>query len=238
MSWRGLIVLFLLAFAVFAAARLPLAAALRLTDGIAARRVEGTVWNGRLEGAILYGRHVGDLHLALAPWPLVLGRLRIDWTLGGGALAGAGRLTRMPGGALRIVDSRLAGPVAALSPPLPVAGDFRAEASEIRFGPEGCRQAAGRLWSDAPARSAGLLDWRGPALEGEIACTGDALALPLGGRDGMTEIDLRLLLRPDRRHAATLGIATDDARLRLSLPALGFLCDDTTCTLALSGDMR
>lgn len=233
MSRRGLLLLFLLAFAVFAAARLPLAAALRLTDAVAARRVEGTVWNGRLDGAMLSGREVGDLHLALAPWPLLLGRLRIHWTIEGGPLAGAGTLTLRPGGAVRIADSRLSGPLAALSPPLPVAGDFRAEVSDIRFGPEGCRHAAGRLWSDAAARSAALLDWRGPALEGEIACAQDALLLPLAGRDGGTGIELRLLLRPDRRHTATLDIATDDARLRQGLPALGFACDATVCTLAM-----
>lgn len=182
MSLRLMVLLFLAAFAIFATARLPMSTALALSDDIAARRVEGTIWRGRLEGAVLFGRRIGDVSVQLSAWPLMLGRLGIDWSLADGPLAGSGTLVRRPGGALLVRDTSLAGPLSALFPAGRMAGGFHAEIGEILIDAGGCRRATGRLWSDARP-------------QGEISCDGDTLVLPLKLDSGEGVFDLRLLVR-------------------------------------------
>lgn len=55
--------------------------------GLASREVRGSVWNATLSEAQFGGASLGDIDASLSPLPLLLGRVRIDFS-GGERLAG------------------------------------------------------------------------------------------------------------------------------------------------------
>ncbi len=156
------------------AAQLPLALAARQVPGLGAAAAIGSVWGGRLQGADVGGVAIGDIGVALAPLPLLLGRRQV-------ALEGAGwRAGLQRGGAgdwrLVGVDGRLSLPPGQPLTAMALAG------VDVEFVGGRCRQARGGVtaWTAALAEP----------LAGAATCDGGALRLALAG--GGASLDLRI----------------------------------------------
>lgn len=175
---------------------------------IAARSVEGTIWNGRLMGASLGGQPLGDLDARLALWPLFIGRARVG--LDGPALHGA--ITA--GFGSRGADIRiLALPTARVYGPVTLSG-FDISDAHIAFQDNGCAKASGRVLL---LLRTGFGDHR---LSGSLRCGGAALSTDLISQSAMQRLSLRF---PDARHfQATLVVRASDAQQAAGLASAGF----------------
>ena len=188
---------------------LPLRIALGLTGNIiAARSVEGTVWNGRLIGASLGGHSLGDVDAAMSPFALFLGkvRVRIDGALLHGAVAAS---FGGHGGDIETLNLPLArsfGPIQLVS--VDVAD------AHIRFRGKTCTEAGGR----AGLRLKGLMGEQ--RLSGTLRCSGGMLAIDLLSQSAMERLSLRF---PETGHYdATLIVRTPDSAQAAGLTATGF----------------
>ncbi|HEU0067174.1 MAG TPA: type II secretion system protein N, partial [Sphingomonas sp.] len=68
----------LIAMLVFLPLRLVLGMAGVGEEGLTARAVEGSVWMGRLRDARFGDVPLGDLNAHVSPWPLLIGRARVE----------------------------------------------------------------------------------------------------------------------------------------------------------------
>jgi len=226
MSRRLLIAVFAVSLVATAAARFPLSLALPFMGveetGLSALRASGTVWEGRLKRAALGPRLIGDVELGLEPMALLRGRMRLAWHLRRPGLEGSGDLIVRSDGAVALEEMRLSGRLLDLPTLVPLEGTARLEAERIVVGPEGCRSAEARLWTDTLQRSRASLRWQGPILEGTARCSGEVLALRLQGSDAGERVSVEARLRPSLGYAVDVAIATEDRRLRQRLSMLGF----------------
>jgi general secretion pathway protein N len=202
-------------------ALLPLRLALAGTD-MAARNVEGSVWNGRLQAAVWRGVALGDVSLGLSPLPLLIGQRRIDFEAGdlsGRVLTGGGRLAVEGLGGIA-APGQLGG--------LPVARINFADFAAV-FEDDRCLQAAGSLTLDPGGPLAAL-----GGFSGSPRCDGARLLLPLQGQGGR----LDLHLSADARYDAGLALETVDPAARPGLLAAGFQPTPTGLALTLTGSLR
>lgn len=226
MSRRLLIAVFAASLLATAVARFPLSLALTFMGAeqasLTALSASGTVWNGRLERAALGPRLIGDVELGLEPTALLGGRMRLAWQVRRPGLEGSGDLIARTDGVVALEEVRLSGRLLDLPTLVPLEGTARLEAERIVVGPEGCRSAEARLWTDTLQRSRANLRWRGPVLEGSATCRGEALVLSLDGRESGSRVAVEARLQPDLAYTVDVAVTTRDRDLARRLSMLGF----------------
>lgn len=240
MKTSHLIGLFLLGFAGFAVAKAPIGLVARLAGGDAVNyaRAEGTVWNGTLHGFAMRGASLGDLSMSTAPLSVLALSPRIDWQLAGGPVRGQGQATvNWPGGGFSLANTVVDADLAQLPTFVPLNGTLAASLSELRWGPEGCVAATGKVRTDALERKPGGLDWRGPALNGDIRCAGDRLRLALRGRDASARLSVQAEIDRQLDYQLTARVRTNDSRLPQALPLLGFTQAEDDYRLVRTGTL-
>ena len=162
---------------------------------LSVRKVSGTIWSARLEGASVQGMPLGDLNAGLV-WP---GRLKFsDGTRISGSIG--------TGGGYSVRD--LTG-ILSLSSAHPAAQDVEFRAFSLDFGPEGCRSAGGRIRLRLTPSISGVA--MGQTLVGAPRCKGHALVTRLASQSGLEVMTLsakpdgktvtELLIRPGERDA-------------------------------------
>lgn len=184
--------------------------------GLSARAAEGSIWRGRLVEARLAGVPLGDLRIGLSPWPLFVGRARLDLAREGDLDPAAGAIS-VGRHALGIDDVTALVPLAGRLAPLPIAALDLADVS-ARFEDGVCTAAEGRVTARLAGDVAGLSLPGG--LTGEARCDNGALLLPLASQTGMETLALRLL--PGGRYRVDLAVRGDDPAVRDRLLAAGF----------------
>ena len=213
--FAALLVLFLL---VFLPMRLALGWVGLDTAGFTARKVSGSVWDGRLTEARFGDVALGDLRAGLSPLQLLVGRARIDLAGQAGGqerpLTGAIGLTRH---SLGLDDVTGALPVGRVFAPVPVTL-LDLDDVTVRFVDGNCDHADGRV------RAVLAGDFAGVAVPGSLAgtarCDGGALYLPLGSQGGGEGVALRLW--QDGRYRAELTLAPSDPAAAAKLAMAGF----------------
>lgn len=187
-------------------------AQLSLPDGLAASRVEGSLWRGRLHQAQWRGVAFGDVRMGLMPLPLLAGRqvVRVD-TGQASFLLHAGRVRGV---------SRVDGIL-----PLPgIEGlSLRALARDARllFDEGGCRAAGGEVRVDAALPG----DAYAPLLlAGAPACDGHVGRVALVPEDATHPLWLEatLTVEADGRSSLSVLARSDEPALRAALLAQGF----------------
>jgi len=171
--------------------------------GLSARRVEGTIWSGRLHQAAFRGLSLGEGRVAVAP----LRRGLQVWADGEARGRGVVRLRR-EGLALAGVDAVL--PLRRIAPATPVAGELALRDFDLDMGRDGCRAARGEVALQGvrigPAAPAGL------RLAGRAACGGGRLVVPLSGQASGVALDATLSLDAAGRYELVTRLrATDPA---------------------------
>lgn len=185
---------------------------------VAAREATGSVWFGGLREAQVGSIAHGDLRAGLSPWPLFVGRARVDLaspaTGATRAVHGAISVSRHAVGLDDMTASLPAGDVFA---PLPVSG-VDLDAVTVHFVDGKCESAAGRVKATLGADIAGIS--LGQGLAGAARCDAGALLLPLASQAGTEQIALRLWL--SGRFRADLTVKPSDPTAAQKLELSGF----------------
>ncbi|WP_285446499.1 type II secretion system protein N [Xanthomonas sp. fls2-241-TYG-148] len=188
---------------------------------IAVLEAQGSIWNGSLRGVTWKAQPIGDVQVALQPWPLVRGEQRVRLATSTAALIalqgarhgidqGNGRvLLRQPGG-ITLLD---------------LAVDLRQV--QALFDATRCVQAAGEVTVQIVPTSAGeavgLLPLR---LRGSPRCNDAAVELALqpdGGMPDGVQLNAELRLQRDGRWQLQSRVGPgQDAALGMGLQLLGF----------------
>lgn len=192
-------------------------------EGLTARRVDGSLWSGRLIEARIGDAPLGDLDARLSPLPLFLGRARLVLDsridVPGRSVHGAVTTSRHAFG----VDSMTANVgVGRLLAPLPVT-TLDLDGVTIRFRDEACDTAEGRvratLASDGGAAFGGVA--LPASLAGAVRCDGPALLVPLTSTGGGEAVTLRVT--SDGRYHADFTLQPPDPATAQRLQAAGFV---------------
>ena len=198
--------------------------------GLTARTADGSVWAGSLTDAHLGQLALGDLKAHLSPWPLLIGRARIE--LDGREDAarpfhGAVSVSRHRTG---IDDATASLPTGNLFAPLPVTR-FDLDAVSAHFVDGACHDAEGRVSVSLTTAAAGIAL---PAtLTGTARCDGEALLLPLTSSAGTESVTLRVLAAGT--YAATFLVRPSDPDAAQKLELAGFAPTSAGHRLSIEG---
>lgn len=231
----GPLAIFVAVFVVALIALLPLRLALSWVDidrtEIAAREVGGSVWSGSLREAEIGTLPLGDLGAALSPWPLFVGRARVDLaghsTTSTRSVHGAITVSRHSAGIDDMTASLLTGDLFA---PLPVSGLDLDDVS-VRFEDGNCRSAQGRVKAIFASDVAGI--GLGQSMAGTARCDAGALLLPLASQSGTEAVALRLW--KTGRFRAELTVQPSDPAVVAKLTLAGFQPTAKGYLLAIEG---
>lgn len=186
--------------------------------GFAAREATGSVWSGALREANVGSIGLGDMGAALSPWPLFVGRARVD-------LAGhSTSTTRAVHGAVSVsrhsigVDDMTAVlPGGAVFARFPIGGLDLDDVS-VRFTDGNCEKAEGRVKATLGRDIAGINLAQG--LSGTARCDAGALLLPLASQSGSEQALVRIW--QTGRFRAELTVQPVDAAAAQQLELSGF----------------
>ena len=185
---------------------------------IAARAATGSIWWGSLREVQVGPIGLGDLDASLSPWPLFVGRARIDLASpdadASRALRGGISVSRHTIGIDDITAHLPSGDAFA---PLPIAAIDLDDVS-ARFVDAKCDAAEGRVKALLDGDIAGI--GLGQSLSGSARCDGGALLLPLASQAGTEQIALRLW--PTGQFRAELAVKPSDAGAAQKLELAGF----------------
>lgn len=198
--------------------------------GVSAQDVRGSIWNGHIDQLMAGHVALGSVHAALSPWPLLLGRARIDIArqagqpddIKGGMTVGFGRLG--------IDDVTGIVPLGRALAPLPI-GSLDMNDVSVRFSGGRCASAEGQVRAHVTAQMPGLNLSQG--LSGVAACDGEAMLLPLVSQSGMEKINLRLW--QSGRYTAEMRVETADTALAAALAGAGFSRSGTALLVKVEG---
>ncbi|MEG3175017.1 type II secretion system protein N [Sphingomonas sp. RB3P16] len=197
---------------------------------LAAREVTGSVWFGGVREAQVGGIALGDLAAHLSPWPLLVGRARIELdtpTDANRALHGAISASRHSVG-LDDMTARL--PTGDVFAPLPVSG-LDLDAVSVRFDDGNCTKAEGRVKATLSGDIGGIT--LGQGLSGAARCDAGALLLPLASQAGTEQVALRLW--NTGRFRADLTIKPTDPAAAQKLELSGFQPTPSGHRLSIDG---
>ncbi|CAN5221000.1 N/A [soil metagenome] len=200
-------------------------------QGLTARGVEGSVWSGALREAQVGRIALGDLHVAVSPFALLVGRARIGLS---GQTTDLGRNVR---GAIEMsrhsfgfdgMTARL--PAGNIFAPVPISA-LDLDSVSVKFDSGICQRAGGRVRASLSGDVGGIN--LGQGIAGEARCDAGALLLPLASQAGTESAALRLW--QDGRYHADLTIRSDDPAAADRLARAGFQHGDKGYTLSIEG---
>lgn len=194
---------------------------------VAAREATGSIWFGGVREAQIGQIALGDLGASLSPWPLAVGRARIDLTgqgtsdaatpdtsTGARTIHGAVSVSRH---AVGIDDMSASLPAGNVFAPLPVTGLDLDDVS-VRYRDGNCDKADGRVKAVLGGDLGGVA--LGQGLSGNARCDAGALLLPLASQAGTEHVDLRLW--QSGRFNAQLTVRPTDPTMAQKLELGGF----------------
>jgi general secretion pathway protein N len=196
-------------------------------NGLSARQVTGSIWDGGLRETHVGGVALGDLHAGLSPFPLVLGRARVGLHARDNMLAGALGVSRH---SIGVDDLTASVPTGQVFAPLPIAA-LNFDAFSVRFQGDACATARGQVRALMAGDIGGINLSQG--LRGTARCDSGALMLPMVSQAGSEGLDLRLW--NDGRFRADLSAHPDDPALVQKLLAAGFQPYGNTYRLSIEG---
>lgn len=159
-------------------------------DGVAARKVDGIIWDGSIRDLSLGKLPVGDVNARLLFWPLFVGRAEILISRGNAPFAPgiSGSVSRGIGGvSVKNLSATL--PVGSVFAPFP-AENIQFEGFFARFAAGRCMEAGGQVRLTLSDTVPGLNLQNG--MLGQPRCDGARLLLPLASQSGMERADIRL----------------------------------------------
>tara|TARA_R110002073_G_scaffold105839_16_gene239298 strand:- start:5805 stop:6530 length:726 start_codon:yes stop_codon:yes gene_type:complete len=216
--------------AIFLPLRMGLAVAGQETGGA----VYGRVWDGQIFNAVIAGRPVAHLRVAVSPLPLVTGRLVTHVRATDPDVNGQAWVEQSLSGGLSLRDARLvlaprqiSGALESLFSPDDVVS-VRLDA--LRMTGDDCVSATGEARTDAVYNLGQRANLNLPSLSGPIRCSDGAVHVTLNGQapDATVEVDLRV---SDMTQGWSVTIETTSSDLSSLLVSSGFTQDGQRWTL-------
>lgn len=240
-SALGGLLLFTVSALVTAVALLPLKLVLAVTAvPVQAERVEGTIWNGRIENAWIAGYPVGDVTVAGKALPLLTGRLAAKLRVQGQIADGGAVVAIGPRGHLMFKDADFVVNIAPLQLrdafDAPMAGTVEVKSPHLVISPDACLAGELSLRTDTLQRSAARYGGEGFFLAGTGGCEAGALVLPLAGagREGQVKAMIRI---SQAGYMTELVVEPADQRLVEALQLYGFQQRGKSYSLIQRGDL-
>ncbi len=202
-------------------------------------RATGTIWNGALEGVRAEGVLLGDLSFKTNPLALLMGRLDIDVSAGGGALTGKGHVSVGVDGRATIENAQLLFELDAATRfsflGAPLEGSVRADINRLVVTRQGCIASAAKIRTDVLAAPAKRFAAEAFDLSGESQCSGRDYLVSLSGNGGEGAVTLSIRISPNL--AYTLIAEAQPARTEVAeaLQFLGFQRTNGALTIAATG---
>lgn len=194
-SWHAAV--FGIALMAFAIALAPASVFLKPgTSGFSFTSAEGTIWRPTLRDVTFGDLRAGDVRLRIDPFALLRATLAADASLNGPDVKGDVRVER--NGGLRLLSKSLV----VTGAPLPgvgrLSGETRLQDIEVALTRTSCQSAAGRIESDALAKTlAGALADAAPLMGGVVTCVDRAARFDLNGQSGPDALQAWLDLKGD-----------------------------------------
>ncbi|WOE75845.1 type II secretion system protein N [Alterisphingorhabdus coralli] len=202
--------------------------------GLAARRVEGSVWSGTLYDARFGAVPLGTLEAGLQPASL-LGTPMVAVRRAEASATGQDFSASLGGGTGKLVVEAANGdvPLDQIAGDLPIAA-ARLNNVALQLDDGRCQSASGEVQLI-------LSSWLGRfaaqnGLRGKLQCDGDAVALTTAGQSGLEKLSFRV--EPDGRYRAELTIQGLSRELGLGLRAMGFKASGNRLVLSTEGVLR
>ncbi|MEM9169871.1 MAG: type II secretion system protein N [Pseudomonadota bacterium] len=205
--------------------------ALDRIDDFSYAGVKGTVWNGVILDVAIEDADVGAVDFMVSPFALFWGEARIVFAFGGGGggdVRGAGVASAGLGGSVKLTDvsleidlTRTGRRYRLVGAPI-VGRAIIEDASVVWSARNGCRAAAGRVWTDlmrGPAGAYGVVPFD---LSGPLSCAQGALHIALAGAGEEGRIALDLSIDPRLRYELSAAAAPRRASVDQALQAAGF----------------
>lgn len=234
--------LFALAFVLFAVARFPMSAALRMAGleeaGIRYSQAQGTIWGGAVSGARWRGYRLDRLNVGLSAGSLLLGKVKIRWAAEAPGLLGSGTLARGPGGMIAVRNTTVRADLSSLPTIAKTSGTLTVDIAEVALAPDSCRAAEAEVVLDPVVHYGSDQAWQSPPLTGAGRCDGDALLIPLAGTSGNETVEIDMRLRGDLSYSFDVRVKTQDQTLVQTMPFLGFTPNGDTFRLEQRGAWR
>lgn len=188
-------------------------------EGLSARRVDGSIWAGRLIEARIGNAPLGDLDASLSPLALLAGRARLSLDsridVPGRTVHGAVTTSRHAFGLTGMTADVAVGRLFA---PLPVT-TLSLDGVSVSFRDEACDIAEGQVRATLGGAIGGLP--LPASLAGSIRCDGAALLVPLASTGGGERVALRVT--SDGRYHADFTLQPPDPSATTRLQAAGFV---------------
>jgi general secretion pathway protein N len=202
-------------------------------QGLTAREVGGSMWDGSVREAQVGRIALGDLNVALSPLPLLVGRARIDLRGQAGDMGqsvhGAIETSRHAIGIDRMTATLPTGNIFA---PVPISALDLTDI-DLRFEGGNCKAASGRVKASLSGDIAGIS--LGQGLSGEARCDAGALLLPLASQAGTERATVRMW--QDGHFRADLLVQPTDPAAAARLRQAGFQSGPGGWSLPIEGKL-
>lgn len=187
-------------------------------EGVAARKVEGILWDGSIRDLRVGQLAIGDVNARLKFWPLFLGRAQILLSRGDAPFSPGleGSVTRRPSG-FSVDNMRASFPAGQFFAPLP-AQNIELQNFSVRFGAGRCMIADGSVRLTLPGGIPGFDVANG--MLGKLRCNNGDLLVPLSSQSAMERVDIRV--KGDGSYTATIFLGGDRLDQSAALGAVGF----------------
>jgi hypothetical protein len=217
------IIIFVVAFALFAVARAPASLIIPQRPGVLTyASAEGTIWRARFVGLRIGALDAGEALWRLSFRDLTQGKFVARIDLSGGDMVGDATLLGNWRGDRRLVSNSLHLRGAPSSPQLALPGVTTIGNLDIFFSGGRCVSAQGSLFSDVLVRTSSLWRWDGPPLRGAAICADAVARLDLSGAGETGGVRAVLDLSPDGRGVWRVEVRTDRPEAGAALQAAGF----------------
>lgn len=222
---------FLLAGLVFAPASLVRPALANLGAPVTYKRIDGTLWRGRIEGLTISDQYIGNATFAAAPLNLLLGRLSARVEVEGGVGDATGDVSfGIFGRSMQVSGAEIVFNLSAIKRytffGVPYQGDVRASVDRLAWTPKGCRAAKARVWTDLLDASSRQILGDGLELAGTTMCDGDRLRAALSGQNSEGSVIINVALTPDMTYEFVAYVEPREESLQEDLKRLGFEDND------------
>ena len=202
-------------------------------SNFSAKKISGSIWNGRIDSAKLGAISLGDFDASMQFLPLLAGAAKFDIARDDSEFqSGISATIGKDGNMLLVEDLTTTFRVGQQLAPLP-ASDINLDGVNVAFASGRCQSASGTVRLSLDANIPGLDLQRG--LLGNAECQDGVLVLPMVSGSGMEQLMLKL--DGEGFYSARLSLSGGDGAWALLLPTLGFRKTPEGYAMTMSGTM-
>jgi hypothetical protein len=177
--------------------------------------ISGSIWRGRLEGVTLEGEPLGAFDLRTEAWPLLSGRLRVNFVSDGPLTSGQ---LAARGGSLMLLNLNGETPLSRFAPSAPAEAMLSVRNAGLDLDGARCKRAGGQTTLTGLS-SLGIGDLAGP-----VSCEAGRLVLQLAPQAGGPGVDI--LLDPAAAGGNRVTARSQDAIMQAAITGLGLSAEE------------